>query len=237
MASGRVYGSSTLTALLQNETTLPSSSPQETLDSFFLCGSSSSFSGSRSMVSFEDVHGTKRSSRSFFRSFDQEENGDEDYDEYFHQPEKKRRLTVDQVKYLERCFEEENKLEPERKLQYGSRTAAQACKLSPTLPQQDIHDSASEDEASKVSILACNQDQSLAKSDVSDSGSPRLTENGDSSNVLEAEQSDEEDNSSKSILHHSYIFPKLEECEYGDAHSNSCNFGFPVEDQSFWFWS
>ncbi|KAK6920814.1 Homeobox domain [Dillenia turbinata] len=270
MASGRVYGPSTLTALLHNETTLRSSSPpppQDPLDSFFLSGSSSSFSGSRSMVSFEDVHGTKRSSRSFFRSFDREENVDEDYDEYFHQPEKKRRLTVDQVKYLERCFEEENKLEPERKVQlakelglqprqvavwFQNRRArwktkqlekdfetlqAKTCKLLPTLPKQDIHDSASEDEASKVSILACNPDQSLAKSDVSDSGSPRLTEIGDSSNVPEAEQSDEEDNSSKTILHHSYIFPKLEECEYGDAHSNSCNFGFPVEDQSFWFWS
>ncbi|XVF11994.1 hypothetical protein REPUB_Repub08aG0076400 [Reevesia pubescens] len=68
------------------------------------------------MVSFEDVHRTNRANRSFFRTFDQEENGDEDLDEYFHQPEKKRRLTVDQVQFLEKSFEVENKLEPERKI-------------------------------------------------------------------------------------------------------------------------
>lgn len=37
-------------------------------------------------------------------------------DEYFHQPEKKRRLSVEQVKFLEKSFDEENKLEPERKI-------------------------------------------------------------------------------------------------------------------------
>lgn len=66
------------------------------------------------MVSFEDVH---RGNRSFFRTFDQEDNGDDDLDEYFHQPEKKRRLSVDQVQFLEKSFEVENKLEPERKVQ------------------------------------------------------------------------------------------------------------------------
>lgn len=70
------------------------------------------------MVSFEDVHLTNGSNnRPFFRPFDRDENGDEDLDEYFHQPEKKRRLTVDQVQFLEKSFEVENKLEPERKIQ------------------------------------------------------------------------------------------------------------------------
>ncbi|CAH1414270.1 unnamed protein product [Lactuca virosa] len=46
-----------------------------------------------------------------------EENSDDDYEKCFRQPEKKRRLTVDQVQFLERSFEEENKLEPERKIQ------------------------------------------------------------------------------------------------------------------------
>lgn len=70
------------------------------------------------MVSFEDVHLANGSNnRPFFRPFDRDENGDEDLDEYFHQPEKKRRLTVDQVQFLEKSFEVENKLEPERKIQ------------------------------------------------------------------------------------------------------------------------
>jgi len=71
-------------------------------------------SGSRSMMSFEG-EGGKGCNGSFFRAFDIDENGDECMDEYFHQPEKKRRLSANQVQFLEKSFEEENKLEPERK--------------------------------------------------------------------------------------------------------------------------
>lgn len=67
------------------------------------------------MVSFEDVRGKGRNNGSFFRAYDPDENGDDGMDEYFHQPEKKRRLSADQVQFLEKSFEEENKLEPERK--------------------------------------------------------------------------------------------------------------------------
>jgi hypothetical protein len=74
-------------------------------------------SGSRSMLSFEGVRGGNGSNRPFFRSYDHEDNGDEDLEDYFHQPEKKRRLTVDQVQFLEKSFEVDNKLEPERKTQ------------------------------------------------------------------------------------------------------------------------
>lgn len=42
---------------------------------------------------------------------------DEGGDEFSHHVEKKRRLTFDQVRSLERNFEVENKLEPERKMQ------------------------------------------------------------------------------------------------------------------------
>nr|DAD31149.1 TPA_asm: hypothetical protein HUJ06_010000 [Nelumbo nucifera] len=69
------------------------------------------------MVSFEDVRRGKTPDRSFFRPLEQQDNGDEDLDECFHQPGKKRRLTTDQVQFLEKSFEMENKLEPERKVQ------------------------------------------------------------------------------------------------------------------------
>ncbi|XP_065876897.1 homeobox-leucine zipper protein HAT5-like [Euphorbia lathyris] len=94
----------------------PSASSTQPHDSFFL-SASSPFLGSRSMMSFEDVHQANGSNRPFFRSFDQEENLDDELDDYFHQPEKKRRLSIDQVQFLEKSFEVENKLEPERKIQ------------------------------------------------------------------------------------------------------------------------
>ncbi|CAI0549405.1 unnamed protein product, partial [Linum tenue] len=78
----------------------------------FLCN----FPGPRSIVRFDDSNGST-TSRPFFTSFDADDNGDDDLDEYFRQPEKKRRLSVDQVQFLEKSFEVENKLEPERKIQ------------------------------------------------------------------------------------------------------------------------
>lgn len=67
------------------------------------------------MVSFEGEGVKGCNNRSFFGAFDMDENGDECVDEYFHQPDKKRRLSANQVQFLEKSFEEENKLEPERK--------------------------------------------------------------------------------------------------------------------------
>ncbi|KAL8250466.1 hypothetical protein R6Q59_034159 [Mikania micrantha] len=100
-----------------------SSSSSKPLDSFFVSGSSHSFVGSRSMVSFEDKR--NGSSSLFFRTFDQEDNGDDEYDDYLHHPEKKRRLKADQVQFLEKSFETENKLEPERKIQLAKELGLQ----------------------------------------------------------------------------------------------------------------
>ena len=117
MAGGRVNGgrnSSVLSALLQNQRS------SEPLDSLFLSGSSNSssasFLGSRSMLSFEDVRGGSGSNRSLFHQYEHEDNGEDDLGEYLHQPGKKRRLTADQVQFLEKSFDVENKLEPERKV-------------------------------------------------------------------------------------------------------------------------
>ncbi|KAL5544383.1 hypothetical protein UlMin_008167 [Ulmus minor] len=333
MPGGRVFGgvgsSSSLSVLLQNQR---GSSASEPLDSLFVSGScnsssSSSFLGKRSMMSFEDVHGGKGSNMSFFRSFDCDETGDDDFDEYFQQSGKKRRLTADQVLFLEKSFEVENKLEPERKVQlakdlglqprqvaiwFQNRRArwktkqlekdydalqasynslksdfeslrketdtlkAEVLVLSDKLlvrekekevleqsddtnkmieeqPQKPIADSSSsEAEVSKVSIVANKQEEiSSVKSDMFDSDSPHYTDgvhsnslfdHCDSSYVFEAEQSDlsqdEEDNLSRSFLP-CYIFPKIEDVDYSDPPTSSCNLGFPVEDQdnAFWSWS
>ncbi|GLU21473.1 hypothetical protein SLE2022_376100 [Rubroshorea leprosula] len=329
MAGGRVYpntsrsGASNLSVLLHNRR-VPSSA--EPLDTLILSGSSpSAFLGSRSIMCFEDVQRAKGTQSPFFRAFDHGENGDEDLDEYFHQPEKKRRLTVDQVQFLEKSFEVENKLEPERKIQlakdlglqprqvaiwfqnrrarwktkqlekdyaalqasYDSLKAeydnllkekdklkAEVLQLTDKLllkekekgnsdvsdmdslsqePQEKpiAQESAYEGEGSKVSLVVCKQeDISSAKSDLFDSDSPPYTdgvhssllEACDSSYVFEPDQSDlsqdEEDNLGKSMLHHPYIFPKVEDDDYPDPPAaNSCNFGFPVEDHAFWSWA
>ncbi|GMI76614.1 hypothetical protein HRI_001330700 [Hibiscus trionum] len=108
-------GSTNLSVLLQTQRAPPSSEP---FDPLFLPAPASSFLGTTSMLSFEHVR-RPNSNRSLFTTFEQEVNGeDDDFDEYFLQPEKKKkRLTVEQVQFLEKSFEVENKLEPERKIQ------------------------------------------------------------------------------------------------------------------------
>lgn len=88
-----------------------------------VCGTS--FSGPRAMVSFGGVGRVHGSGNSFYQSFDMHENGDEYLDDYFNQPEKKRRLSVDQVQFLERSFEVENKLEADRKVQLANELGLQ----------------------------------------------------------------------------------------------------------------
>lgn len=71
------------------------------------------------MVSFGDVQGGKIGGhRSSFRPrFDEDEIGEDEMEEYVQRAEKKRRLTAEQVQFLEKSFEVENKVEPERKIQ------------------------------------------------------------------------------------------------------------------------
>ncbi|OIV90289.1 hypothetical protein TanjilG_13144 [Lupinus angustifolius] len=83
----------------------------------FLGNGDLSFQG-RSMMSMEES--SKR--RPFFSSPD-ELFDDEYYEELL--PEKKRRLTSEQVHLLEKNFEEENKLEPERKTQLAKKLGLQ----------------------------------------------------------------------------------------------------------------
>ena len=80
-------------------------------------GTENSASGTTTMVHFQNSPPENGRLGGFLPSLEKEENGIEDYDPCLHPPEKKRRLTVDQVKYLEKSFEVENKLEPDRKVQ------------------------------------------------------------------------------------------------------------------------
>ncbi|CAN6274583.1 unnamed protein product [Urochloa humidicola] len=75
--------------------------------------------GGRPMLGLEEGRGVKRP---FFTSPD-ELLEEEYYDEQL--PEKKRRLTPEQVHLLERSYEEENKLEPERKTELARKLGLQ----------------------------------------------------------------------------------------------------------------
>lgn len=77
------------------------------------------------MVNFEDGGGEISKERSFFSPIDKEETSNDDYDSCFHRPEKKRRLLPNQVQFLEKSFEVDNKLEPERKVQLAQELGLQ----------------------------------------------------------------------------------------------------------------
>ncbi|EYU28699.1 hypothetical protein ABFS82_12G107200 [Erythranthe guttata] len=103
----------------------------EILDSLWAPNSSPSFHGSSSMVNFEDDKNTERE-RPFFDICKSERFNDDDEvsyeDEYsgFHKPAgKKRRLMPEQVLFLEKSFDVENKLEPDRKTQLAKQLGLQ----------------------------------------------------------------------------------------------------------------
>ncbi|WCJ21789.1 Homeobox-leucine zipper protein family [Euphorbia peplus] len=109
MAADKVCDSSNLTVLIQNDTLwIPTSH------------------GAESMVNFENVGGEDTmDTPAFFQPHVKEEIGDEDYDLCVTQRGKKRRLLASQVQFLERNFEVENKLEPERKIQLAKELGLQ----------------------------------------------------------------------------------------------------------------
>ncbi|CAN4088152.1 unnamed protein product [Withania somnifera] len=121
MVPGMFYGGASNFDGVFTQRDMYSSTAKEHLASLF-APACSSFLGSSSMVSFRSVNGGKRS---FFDSFDQEDNEVDELGEYFHQAEKKRRLTDNQVQFLEKSFGEENKLEPERKVQLAKELGLQ----------------------------------------------------------------------------------------------------------------
>eukprot|EP00249_Psilotum_nudum_P017223 c26220_g1_i1 orf=488-1465(+) len=92
----------------------------DTLEAMLVSCSSRVVQGFQSAASFEDFVFANVENRHYHTAAEVfEEAGEDDGtdDSCFHRQEKKRRLTLEQVKFLEKCFETENKLEPDRKLQ------------------------------------------------------------------------------------------------------------------------
>ncbi|KAK3223119.1 hypothetical protein Dsin_010144 [Dipteronia sinensis] len=127
MAAGReICGSASVTALLRNEK-LPCSSSEDLESLWIPTPSSVLHLGPKSLVNFsENVNGGDTKGTLFFQSHDKEDNGlYGDFDGCLNPPGKKRRLTVSQVQFLEKNFDVENKLEPERKLQFAKELGLQ----------------------------------------------------------------------------------------------------------------
>lgn len=125
MEVGKVINeSSNMSNITTNSTVLL---PSEKLSHcLWMSNSSPSFHGPTSMVNFEDGgRGEVTKERPFFPAIDKEEASNDDYDSCFHQPEKKRRLLPNQVQFLEKSFEVDNKLEPERKVQLANELGLQ----------------------------------------------------------------------------------------------------------------
>ncbi|KAJ9187551.1 hypothetical protein P3X46_002993 [Hevea brasiliensis] len=118
MACDKVSDVSNMTVLLQNDT-LP-------CDSLWIPTSSAIVHGAKSVVNFENGGGEEDTMDTpFFQGIVKEENGDEDFDVCLNPPGKKRRLTAGQVQFLERNFDVENKLDPERKIQLAKELGLQ----------------------------------------------------------------------------------------------------------------
>ncbi|OWM89577.1 homeobox-leucine zipper protein HAT5-like [Punica granatum] len=98
------------------------------LDSIWVPDSSTIFDGSNSMSDFESKLGGASTTPgpAFFQAGDVR-NAEEDLelDGCFQLPGKKRRLSAHQVQFLERSFEVENRLEPERKAQLAKELGLQ----------------------------------------------------------------------------------------------------------------
>ncbi|KAE8690793.1 Homeobox-leucine zipper protein HOX20 [Hibiscus syriacus] len=119
MEGGKICGGLNMNALVQSEQLSCSS---QVMESLWIPSSSSALQGQQPVISYEDADGMETG---FFEPVDKEDNGDDDFDGSYQPAEKKRRLTATQVGFLERSFEIENKLEPDRKLQLATELGLQ----------------------------------------------------------------------------------------------------------------
>ncbi|KAK7386944.1 hypothetical protein VNO78_27336 [Psophocarpus tetragonolobus] len=322
MEGEKLHEASSMTLVFQKERLSCSS---ELIQSFWLQNSDPSFQGSKSVV-----NGVNVTHRPLFQGLEKENVGeDADFEVCLHQPGKKRRLTSDQVQFLESNFEVENKLEPERKIQLAKDLGMQPRQVaiwfqnrrarfktkqlekdygvlkasydilkrdydnlleennklkeevnslkSRLIPIQKEEENLDDDTScgadnsqnkeqkdlrknttgsengSKgllpVMVTSKQEDANSAKSDVVDSESPHFAEGNqssvmdpaDSSHALEPDHSDfsqdEEDILSQNILTMPFFLPKAEDVCYHEPPENCCSFRFPVEDQTFCFWS
>ncbi|EYU22443.1 hypothetical protein ABFS82_05G011300 [Erythranthe guttata] len=248
--------------------------------SIWASNSSPSFHGSASMVNFEEFRDNNKNKNN---------NSNEELDGSFHQSEKKRRLKPDQVRFLEKSFDLENKLEPDRKIQLAKEVGLQPRQVAiwfqnrraryKTKILEKEHSSLKanydklkqeydavfaqnqklKDEVNllrekvvvkeecdnfeeKTPFLCGDIEAAAATSDVfdSDNYSSDVFET-DNLSVSEFSQKDESLRMAGLLLLQpaTSCLPKLEMVEefFDDLQPNSCNLGFPIQDQlGTWLW-
>ncbi|KAL8052540.1 hypothetical protein ABFX02_05G011500 [Erythranthe guttata] len=223
------------------------------------------------MVNFEEFRGDNN-------------NSNEELDGSFHQSEKKRRLKPDQVRFLEKSFDLENKLEPDRKIQLAKEVGLQPRQVAiwfqnrraryKTKILEKEHDSlkANYDKLKQEYDAVFAQNQKLkdevnllrekvvvkeecdnfeektpflcgdaaATSDVFDSDN-YSSDVFETDNLSVSEFSQDESLRMGGLLllqPATSCLPKLEVEEFfDDLQPNSCNLGFPIQDQlGTWLW-
>ncbi|KAG6396540.1 hypothetical protein SASPL_142691 [Salvia splendens] len=233
-------------------------------DSHWIANSSPKF---HAMVNFEQARG-ERSSRSR-QSDGGAENCEDEFDSsLLHPPEKKRRLTAEQVQFLEKSFAVENKLEPDRKTELAKKIGLQPRQVAiwfqnrrarskTKVLEREYGSLKSSYDKLKSDYDSLSSDNEKLRNEIC-LLSAKLVEKGNdgstpvdvapckqedassnSSHVFEADQTSalEQDGEDDESLVQRLCLPKLES-EYYDDHlqPNSCNLGFPVQNQGTWFW-
>lgn len=230
------YADSNINTIFAQNQRLPYSSSQP-CDSLFTFNSSGSIfqgsSGSQSMYKFGQNNAEKRP---FIWAYDEDLITADD--DYCQPEEKKKRLKVDQIKFLEKRFEEDNRLEPDRKVQLAMELGLQPRQIAIWFQNRRARWKTKQTEKdydvlqAKFNNLKADyekllQEKEKLKDEVHILTSRMLLdekENGNSdmgcgSDVL----SQDEDKWNMSDV---YEFEKIENAVYSDNRAGSCGYGF-----------
>lgn len=168
---------------------------------------------------------------------------------------------MDQVQFLEKSFEVENKLEPERKTQLAKELGLQPRQVAIWFQNRRARCKTKQLEKDYLSLKTSYEDLVREKEEleteirnleerlaIGEKGKRidyccwenQNSSMADSSHGFETELSDcfsqvEEENLSRDLL--PICFPKLESCSYDDDLTDGCNLiGFQIQDQPLGFW-
>uniref|UniRef100_A0A803QP56 Homeobox-leucine zipper protein n=1 Tax=Cannabis sativa TaxID=3483 RepID=A0A803QP56_CANSA len=161
----------------------------------------------------------------------------------------KRQLSANQVRFLEKNFELENKLEPERKVQLAKELGLQPRQVAIWFQNRRARYKTKqlEKDSLKASYDRLKFDYDVLLKESETLKNEFLCEENGNKGHLEnptVKTTDSETVANMATMVSLFApsfplpcIPKFEACFYDDPPANSCNFGFQVEYQSLNFWS